>query len=80
MSSQENYFRWVSQQNNNNNNNPSLRIGTSKNKNIDHWVKETCAIMSTQVAYETDHHSLFCDSICFWYFLKIKRKIILAEV
>ena len=37
--------------------------------------------MSTQVAYETDHHSLFCDSImpialifCFWFFLKIKKK------
>ena len=27
----------------------SFRVGTSRNKNIDHQVKETCAIMSTQV-------------------------------
>ena len=31
----------------------SFRFGTSKNKTIDHGVKETCAIMSTQVTYET---------------------------
>ena len=32
-----------------------FRVGTSKNKNIDHGVKETCAIKSTQ---EIDHISL----------------------
>ena len=31
----------------------SFRFSTSKNKTIDHGVKETCAIMSTQVTYET---------------------------
>ena len=36
----------------------SFQVGTSKNKNIDHRVKKTCAIMSTQVRYETDHISL----------------------
>ena len=29
---------------------------------IDHGVKETYAIMSTEVTYETDHISLLCDS------------------
>ena len=29
---------------------------------IDHRVKETYAIMSTEVTYETDHISLLCDS------------------
>ena len=37
-------------------------VGTSKNKNIDHGAKETCAIMSTQVTYENDHISLLQDS------------------
>ena len=36
----------------------SFGVDTSKNKNIDHGVKETCAIMSTQVTYETDHITL----------------------
>ena len=36
----------------------SFMVGTSKNKNIDHQVKETCAIISTQVTYENDHISL----------------------
>ena len=36
----------------------SFTFGTSKNKNIDHRVKETCAIISTQVTYETDLISL----------------------
>ena len=31
----------------------SFRVDTSKNKNIDHRVKKTCAILSTQVTYET---------------------------
>ena len=38
MGNQDNYFGLVSQQ--------SIRVGTSKNKNTDHQVKETCAIMS----------------------------------
>ena len=38
----------------------SFRVGISKN--IDHQVKETCAIVLTQVTYETDHISLICDS------------------
>ena len=40
----------------------SFRVGTSKNKNIDHGVNETCAIMSTQVIYEIDRVSLLQDS------------------
>ena len=40
----------------------SFTVGTSKNKNIHDGVKETCAIMSTQVTYEIDHVSLIQDS------------------
>ena len=40
----------------------SLRVGTSKNKNTEHCVKETCAIMSMQVIHETNHTSLLGDS------------------
>ena len=40
----------------------SFRIGTSKN--FDHRGIETCAIVSTQVTYETDHNS-FNDVKCF---------------
>ena len=36
----------------------SFRAGPSKNKNIDHQVKETCA----QVTYETNHISVLCHS------------------
>ena len=32
----------------------SFRTSTSKNKNADHWVKETCAITSIQVTYGHD--------------------------
>ena len=32
----------------------SFRASTSKNKNADHWVKETCAITSIQVTYGHD--------------------------
>ena len=34
----------------------TFQVGTSKNKNIDHQVKERFTIISTQVTYETDHH------------------------
>ena len=40
----------------------SFKGGISKNKNIDHRVKETCAIMSAQVTYETDHFSVLRHS------------------
>ena len=40
----------------------SFRVGTSKNENIDHRGKETCAIMSTKVPHETNHISLLLDS------------------
>ena len=40
----------------------SFRVGTSNNKNIDHRVKETCSIMSTQVTEGTDHISVLCHS------------------
>ena len=37
----------------------SFQVGTSTNKNIDHRIKETCAIiMSTLVTCKTDHISL----------------------
>ena len=35
----------------------SFRVGTSKNKNVDHRVKETYAVMSTQVTCEANHVS-----------------------
>ena len=37
-------------------------VDTSKNKNIDHGVGETCAITSTQITCEIDHISLLQDS------------------
>ena len=62
----------------------SFRVGTSKNKNIDHRVKETCAVMSTQITYETDHISLLCDStissaLIFFhvFYCTLKEKIVL---
>ena len=61
MGSRENFFRLVGQQNNIII--PSFRVGISKNKSIDDRVKEACAIVSTQVTYETDHISLLCDSM-----------------
>ena len=39
-----------------------FRVGTSKNKNADHRVKETCAIMSVQITYESHCVSLLRDS------------------
>ena len=60
MGSQENYFGLAGQQNDNII--QSLRADTSKNKNIDHGVKETCAIMSIQTTYEIDHISHLKDS------------------
>ena len=50
MDSQENYFESIGQQNDNNNN-PKFWVNTSKNK----YIKENCAIMSTQVTYESNH-------------------------
>ena len=60
MGSQENYFWLVVQQNMNNK--VSGSASTSKKKNADHQVKETCAIMSIKVTYETNHISLLHDS------------------
>ena len=40
---------------------PSFMVSTSKNKNIDHGVQETYAIISTQVTYEIDGISLLQD-------------------
>ena len=42
----------------------SFRVGTSKNENIDHQVKETCAIVSTQITCEKDHTSLLVIQHC----------------
>ena len=64
----------------------SFGVDTSKNKNIDHGVKETCAIMSTQVTYETDLFFLlqnstissalnFCFLYIFYWNLKEKGQI-----
>ena len=50
MDSQENCFESIGQQNDNNNN-PKFWVNTSKNK----YIKENCAIMSTQVTYESNH-------------------------
>ena len=59
MDSWENYVGSISRQNNNNS---KSWVGISKNKNIDHRVKETCTIMSTQIAYEIHHISVLCHS------------------
>ena len=32
-----------------------IQVGTSINESIDNRVKETCAIMSTEITRETDH-------------------------
>ena len=40
----------------------SFKVGISKNKNINHGVTETCAIMSIKVTYEIDHICLLRDS------------------
>ena len=42
----------------------SFRVGISKNKNIDHRVKEAHTIMSTKVTCETDHISLLVIQQC----------------
>ena len=70
----------------------SFRFSTSKNKNTDHRVKETCATVSIKVTYETDRMLLLRDStmsdvlnlcfVCIWFNLKEKdhiRRIINSE-
>ena len=60
----------------------SFRISTSKNKNADHRVKETCAIWLIQVTYEAEHISLLRDSamsnalnFCFYiFYCNLKEK------
>ena len=55
----------------------SFGVVTSKNQNIDHRVKETCAITSTQVTYETYHIYLFrvkCTKFLFSYVLYYNLK------
>ena len=56
----------------------SFGVDTSKNKNIDHGVKETCAIMSTQVTYETDHitysNIIKCTKFLFFYIFHCNLK------
>ena len=42
---------WVNWSTEYNNNNPKFWVNTSKNK----YIKENCAIMSTQVTYESNH-------------------------
>ena len=59
MDSWENYIGSISCQNNNNS---KFQCRPIKNKNIDHRVKETCAIVSTQIAYEIDLISVLCHS------------------
>ena len=36
----------------------SFWVSKSKNKNMDHWVKDICAIVSSKVTCETDQISL----------------------
>ena len=60
----------------------SFRISTSKNKDADHRVKETCAIWLIQVTYEAEHISLLRDSamsnalnFCFYiFYCNLKEK------
>ena len=63
MDSWENYIGSISRQNKNNSK-------LSKNKNIDHRVKKTRAIMSTPITYEIDCifglcHSKMSDALIF---------------
>ena len=58
----------------------SFRVDTSKNKNIGHGVKETCAIMSTQVTYKISHiqtrfNNIKCTNFLFFlYFYHILKE------
>ena len=62
----------------------SFRISISKNKNIDHGVKQSCAIISTQVTYELNHisvlgHSTISSALnfCFYvFYCDLKEKYI----
>ena len=54
----------------------SFRVGTSKNKNIGHRIKETCAIMSIQVTYEIDH-IFFCRD---WMSIKFTKFLLFFNV
>ena len=53
----------------------SFWVSLSKNKNIDHQVKETYAIISTQVTCETNHifthDSTNSNALIFRYFIVI---------
>ena len=60
----------------------SFRVGTSKNKNIENRVKENCAIMSTQVTYETDQiftpwfNNVKCTKFLFYkFYCNLKEKV-----
>ena len=65
----------------------SFRISISKNKNIDHGVKQSCAIISTQVTYELNHisvlgHSTISSALnfCFYvFYCDLKEKYIYKE-
>ena len=63
IGSGQNYVCSIGQCQNNNNKILSFWVGTSKNNN-GHQVKETCAIMSTQVTCETEHISLLVIQKC----------------
>ena len=60
----------------------------SKNKNIDHRVKEICAVISTQVTYETDQIYVLCCStmssalnFCFYvFYCDLKGKYIRRNI
>ena len=68
------------------------RVSVSKNKNVDHRVTETSAIISTRVTYEIDHFA-FNKVICtrflyFMYFIVImlhemyivKKEMLICEI
>ena len=50
----------------------SFRVGTSKNKNIDNGVKQTCAIILTQVTYEIDHISFLSSALSFCFYVSYR--------
>ena len=57
----------------------SFRVGTCKNKNINHRVKETCAIQTTMCLYSMIQNVKCPKFLFLMYFFAIYKKIILEE-
>ena len=65
----------------------SFRVSTSKNKNADHRVKQTCTIRSIKATYEIYHTSLLRDStmssalnFCYVFYYNLKEKDYIRKI